>query len=42
MGMTHIATAACYTAVASVARTLAKSAVAADQTNAISAGKIMG
>ncbi|KAL0049229.1 hypothetical protein WJX82_009193 [Trebouxia sp. C0006] len=38
MGMTHIATAACYTAVASVARTLAKSAVAADQTNAISAG----
>ena len=42
MGMTHIATAACYTAVANVARTLAKSAVAADQTNAMSAGTIMG
>lgn len=42
MGMTHIATAACYTALANVAHTLAKSAVAADQTNAASAGKIMG
>jgi len=42
MGMTHIATAACYTAVANVARTLAKSAVAADRTNATSAGKISG
>ena len=42
MGMTHIATAACYTAVANVARTMAKSAVAADQSNAASAGKIMG
>ncbi|DBA77508.1 hypothetical protein WJX77_009976 [Trebouxia sp. C0004] len=30
MGMSHIASAACYTAVANVARTLAKSAVAAD------------
>ncbi|DBA68248.1 TPA: hypothetical protein ACH3X2_013864 [Trebouxia sp. C0005] len=38
LGMTHIATAACYTAVANVARTLAKSAVAADQSNTISAG----
>jgi len=42
MGMTHIATAACYTAVANVARTLAKSAVATDQSNAASAGKMMG